>query len=277
MIKFNPQERFKHVEGNIYCVSIGTQMNCAGISAIAAEIREVSNQALLCSVAARESESTEYEKFGNSKQSIFEGVLEQFQQENISGGYEFILVSMLYHPVDNNLLMSKIAGRYFVKAWLAKDHSVVRNMSILREIDTLNVCPSCGKNSCAYIVYGLPNSAVISDDLKSGTAVLGGSVIIEGAPMWRCNSCGHEWGESEESLLSKQHALKAEEEFLKKEAEAINRGVMNAQQNQHGAIRCPYCNIVFRITSKMSFSENIHLTCRTRLNILPYSIKLDES
>ena len=50
-------------------------------------------------------------------------------------------------------------------------------------------CPKCGAADALPIVRGLP-----SDELeRQGTVALGGCVIHDDDPDWRCRQCGEEW------------------------------------------------------------------------------------
>jgi hypothetical protein len=45
------------------------------------------------------------------------------------------------------------------------------------------------------ILYGMPAfDEQLERDLASGSIALGGCIVAEGAPEWRCGSCKHEWG-----------------------------------------------------------------------------------
>ncbi|MEZ6072258.1 MAG: hypothetical protein R3C10_18865 [Pirellulales bacterium] len=56
-------------------------------------------------------------------------------------------------------------------------------------------CPECGATAIAEIMYGLPD---FNDDLNrqldEGRVVLGGCVVSDDAPKWRCNECRLEFG-----------------------------------------------------------------------------------
>ena len=52
-------------------------------------------------------------------------------------------------------------------------------------------CPVCG-GSCIPFVYGLPGWEV-GESAERGEVVIGGCVISDKNPDFRCSQCGHEW------------------------------------------------------------------------------------
>jgi transposase-like protein len=58
------------------------------------------------------------------------------------------------------------------------------------------VCPKCGAERIAEIMYGLPNfdSPSLHKKLDSGQVVLGGCVLMGSNPRWHCHDCKHKWG-----------------------------------------------------------------------------------
>lgn len=57
-------------------------------------------------------------------------------------------------------------------------------------------CSSCESERCAEILYGRrAETEQLRQDLESGKVVLGGCLVFEGMPRWRCLECGKEWGE----------------------------------------------------------------------------------
>lgn len=56
-------------------------------------------------------------------------------------------------------------------------------------------CPSCGSQSIAAILYGLPAmSEELNKAVENREVTLGGCVVHEEAPRWACNACGHKFG-----------------------------------------------------------------------------------
>ena len=55
-------------------------------------------------------------------------------------------------------------------------------------------CPKCGSAKVLPILYGFPSAEALKAGLESKIK-LGGCVIKDGAPIWHCAECGHEWGE----------------------------------------------------------------------------------
>lgn len=52
-------------------------------------------------------------------------------------------------------------------------------------------CPVCGKDAVAPIMYGLPHfTEELERDIREGKIILGGCVITEHDPQWKCTSCG---------------------------------------------------------------------------------------
>lgn len=54
-------------------------------------------------------------------------------------------------------------------------------------------CPSCGLSKVVPIVYGMPGSELI-EAYEKGEVELGGCVVSDYDPEWRCRACGHDWG-----------------------------------------------------------------------------------
>jgi hypothetical protein len=57
-------------------------------------------------------------------------------------------------------------------------------------------CFKCGSKEVIPIVYGLPDEEMIALARK-GDIALGGDVIIDSVPAWRCKSCGYKFGDRE--------------------------------------------------------------------------------
>ena len=53
-------------------------------------------------------------------------------------------------------------------------------------------CESCGK-TMVPIAYGYPGDGMW-EAVERGDIVLGGCVVEEGIPLWRCTSCGAQSG-----------------------------------------------------------------------------------
>jgi hypothetical protein len=58
--------------------------------------------------------------------------------------------------------------------------------------DTPTVCPACPTGLAIPIVYGLPTED-IGRDAEAGHVELGGCVVEDDAPVWKCRACGHRW------------------------------------------------------------------------------------
>ena len=58
-----------------------------------------------------------------------------------------------------------------------------------------NKCVFCGSERCAEILYGrIGETEQLREDLATGKVVLGGCMVYDGMPCWRCLDCGKEWG-----------------------------------------------------------------------------------
>ena len=56
-------------------------------------------------------------------------------------------------------------------------------------------CPQCGSAQTAEIMYGYPgNMDAALKAAKEGLISIGGCVIEEDSPKWRCRACHHGWG-----------------------------------------------------------------------------------
>ncbi len=54
-------------------------------------------------------------------------------------------------------------------------------------------CPRCGSRDVAAIAYGFPDPMMF-DAASRGEIELGGCIISDDSPRWRCRSCESEWG-----------------------------------------------------------------------------------
>jgi hypothetical protein len=59
--------------------------------------------------------------------------------------------------------------------------------------DAAPPCPACHSRSVARIVYGLPSKSAMRAK-ERGEIVLGGCVVGDDPPRWRCLACGHDFG-----------------------------------------------------------------------------------
>lgn len=56
-----------------------------------------------------------------------------------------------------------------------------------------HVCGRCGSPQVAEIIYGLLTPDVEAE-YPGRRIILGGCVVEETFPQWRCLDCGHSWG-----------------------------------------------------------------------------------
>jgi DNA-directed RNA polymerase subunit RPC12/RpoP len=55
-------------------------------------------------------------------------------------------------------------------------------------------CEYCGSERCAKILYGrIKETEQLRDDLAAGKVVLGGCMVDDWMPEWRCLNCGEQW------------------------------------------------------------------------------------
>ena len=127
-------------------------------------------------------------------------------------------------------------------------------------------CPACGSSRIADIFYGYMDVSAIADDLASGRIVLGGSSLSASSPKWRCNTCGHEWGDFE--AVFQEWELRRAEERARFDGEARARGVMETSLYPDGWILCPHCGRSFSSESRQSWDGERHVTCGTYLRLL---------
>ncbi len=60
-------------------------------------------------------------------------------------------------------------------------------------------CPNCNKKWIAEILWGYPaDMQSIEEELERKEIVLGGCLITDQDPKWKCNNCHHKWGERED-------------------------------------------------------------------------------
>jgi hypothetical protein len=62
-------------------------------------------------------------------------------------------------------------------------------------LDLVTECPACRSRRIARISYGLhEHTEELRQALRDGRVILGGCVILDGAPTWHCNECGLDGG-----------------------------------------------------------------------------------
>lgn len=60
----------------------------------------------------------------------------------------------------------------------------------------MNQCSVCKSKNYAEIIYGLQSfNDELEQAIKKKEIVLGGCLITEHDPKWKCNKCGNRWGE----------------------------------------------------------------------------------
>ena len=53
-----------------------------------------------------------------------------------------------------------------------------------------DICPKCGSNKIAPILYGLPQfSPVLRQKIRENKIVLGGCCVSNDSPSWKCVAC----------------------------------------------------------------------------------------
>lgn len=123
MIKFDTKNRINEIAENMFCVSIGTQANCAGIACVLASIKLVDG----CTdhdigVDSMGYCSDQSEFYGDDipehlKDAVLTGVSEGLAEMHTEKYIAFRLIGLFYHPVDSNINMHKIAGKTFASKW----------------------------------------------------------------------------------------------------------------------------------------------------------------
>lgn len=126
-------------------------------------------------------------------------------------------------------------------------------------------CPKCGSTDVARLVYGLVDIERISEELASGRAKLAGCDVEESSPNWHCNGCGSEWGVTEWAAILAARRERQEAALARRDAEALNRGVLEAALRPTGLARCPFCRRSFDTNSTMSWDGTRHQSCGTYL------------
>ncbi len=60
------------------------------------------------------------------------------------------------------------------------------------------ICPRCGSREIARIEYGLPAfNEKFERDLEAGRIVLGGCLVSENDPQWKCLGCENKWDDDD--------------------------------------------------------------------------------
>lgn len=61
-------------------------------------------------------------------------------------------------------------------------------------------CPNCGKSWIAEILWGLPGDydKYLEEQIERKEIILGGCLVTDNDPKWKCNDCNHRWGERDE-------------------------------------------------------------------------------
>jgi hypothetical protein len=54
------------------------------------------------------------------------------------------------------------------------------------------ICPSCQSGAVISIIYGLPGPEAIKE-AEEGLIALGGCLVDDENPNWKCKACEHEW------------------------------------------------------------------------------------
>ena len=55
-------------------------------------------------------------------------------------------------------------------------------------------CPKCAGGDVKAIVFGYPTEETM-ESAGAGEIELGGCIVSEQSPDWRCSSCGHSWAD----------------------------------------------------------------------------------
>jgi hypothetical protein len=50
-------------------------------------------------------------------------------------------------------------------------------------------CPTCGSTHLTPIMYGYPSPKALTN-AEEGRVILGGCVVYNDSPTWKCNGCG---------------------------------------------------------------------------------------
>jgi len=67
------------------------------------------------------------------------------------------------------------------------------------ESKELKKCPHCYSTNIAKILYGLPAfSEELDKELKTGKIALGGCMVSDDSPRYKCNDCQKKFGEKED-------------------------------------------------------------------------------
>lgn len=53
-------------------------------------------------------------------------------------------------------------------------------------------CPACASAQTIPIIYGLPGEE-LGRQAEEGTIALGGCVVSDDDPQWKCRACQHQW------------------------------------------------------------------------------------
>jgi len=68
-------------------------------------------------------------------------------------------------------------------------------------------CPKCDTGNGVDIVYGMP-SPELAEQAEQGLIALGGCVVEDNQPVYRCLACGFEWDKTQHFEACKQKWLK---------------------------------------------------------------------
>ncbi len=73
-------------------------------------------------------------------------------------------------------------------------------------------CPACGSDQILEIIYGLPaTTEKLERELEKKTIILGGCMMHENAPLWKCGKCNCTF----DHPISKEHAVKTVQSIIK--------------------------------------------------------------
>ena len=60
-------------------------------------------------------------------------------------------------------------------------------------------CPNCNNKKNAQILWGFFEiDTALEEEIKSGKYTLGGCLVTNNDPKWKCNKCYHRWGERDD-------------------------------------------------------------------------------
>ena len=117
-------------------------------------------------------------------------------------------------------------------------------------------CPSCGSRKVAWIQWGRPIwRENLREQLDRREIVLGSCFISESSESWRCNDCGHRFGNADFITFVMKHKKQPVPDYIAAHIKATMNETMIESSN---LCACFHCRNFFVPTQTKEWIEDIH-------------------